>query len=254
MSDKQQQQPAAQAHPAHKEKTGTAFGIKVHEWLIAVGLGAISGTFTSTRKINDLFKEDAEKATAFKGHFGGYTEKQWHGFVDRKFEVLRLNHNKATGENIDRETWLAQHEGEITELKANIKKGIKERLDDIDFRKYLQEGKTPKEYRAAIRDEKKLIADDFAEVAELYRGVRRVPTVEKIGHLAHLVHPNRFFSTLDKFETFSERSMGEIAFNGAVGAAIGAAMTVSFFNGLATRDRIDKIATQTGADSDVTTR
>ena len=47
--------------------------------------------------------------------------------------------------------------------------------------------------------------------------------------------------TVKRFKVLSDRSRKVIAFSGGVGAVLGAAMALSFFNGVATRDRIEKI-------------
>ncbi|MBX9726372.1 MAG: hypothetical protein K2X09_03825 [Rickettsiales bacterium] len=95
------------------------------------------------------------------------------------------------------------------------------RLDAIELKNY---SKASDYWKASIK-EKVEIQDELNDLAHQFRGVRK----------------GGIFGTLDRFQTLSPRSRGQLYFNGTVGAVIGAAMTLSFFNGVATRDKIDKI-------------
>ncbi len=105
-------------------------------------------------------------------------------------------------------------------------------LDRIDLETMLSEGKTKVDYQRAIRNEKKRLATEFADIALLRRGISKNPII----------------GTIDRFQLMSPNSKRELYFNGAVGAAIGAAMTLGFFNGVATRDKIERIEDAVGAD------
>lgn len=67
----------------------------------------------------------------------------------------------------------------------------------------------------------------------------------------HGVRKGMFLGALDRYQNLSPHSRTNLYFHGAVGAVLGTAMTLSFFNGVATRDKIDRIASATGADREV---
>lgn len=102
------------------------------------------------------------------------------------------------------------------------------RLDAIKAQSY----SNAEDYWSAIRKEKQAIAKEYDSLVFKLRKVRSAPILE----------------TIDRYNNLSPNSKKALYFNGAVGAFIGAAMTLSFFNGVATRDKIDKIAEATGAD------
>lgn len=105
-----------------------------------------------------------------------------------------------------------------------------DRLDRIELKNF----KSPLEYWKATTEEKRLIADEYDALALKFRGVRKSPIL----------------GTLDRFQTLSPRSKGNLYFSGAVGAVVGAALTLGFFNGVATRDKIDKIGDAVNADKE----
>lgn len=104
------------------------------------------------------------------------------------------------------------------------------RLDAIEYHNFSK----PSEYWKASIKEKVAIQDELNDLAHEFRGVRK----------------DAIFGTLDRFQTLSPRSRGQLYFNGTVGAVIGAAMTLSFFNGVATRDKIDKIVDAVTSDKE----
>lgn len=106
------------------------------------------------------------------------------------------------------------------------------RLDAIDLQNMLAEGKTKRDYHCAINLEKKALSKEFNSIAQSSRGI----------------HANRILGTIDKFKLLGENSKHELYFKGAVGAAVGAAVTLGFFNGVATRDKIERIEDAVGAD------
>lgn len=55
------------------------------------------------------------------------------------------------------------------------------------------------------------------------------------------IRQNLILGTYDRFTQLSKSSRGKLYFNTTAGALVGAAMTLSFFNGVATRDRIERI-------------
>jgi hypothetical protein len=109
------------------------------------------------------------------------------------------------------------------------------RLDAIDLQDMLAAGKTKGDYHHAIHKEKLALRKEFNDIAHISRGISRNPIM----------------ASVDKFKLLGQNSKREFYFNGAVGAAIGAAMTLSFFNGVATRDKIDKIGDAVGASKEI---
>ena len=119
-------------------------------------------------------------------------------------------------------------------FKAHFEDRTK-RLDSIDLQAMIANGQTTNDYHKAISAEKKLLNTEFNETALLRRGISKNPIV----------------GSIDRFKLLSPNSKRELYFAGAVGAAVGAAVTLGFFNGVATRDKIDKISTATGADREI---
>jgi len=106
------------------------------------------------------------------------------------------------------------------------------RLDAIDLQDMLAAGKTKADYQRAIHQEKKLLHAEFNEIAEFRRGVSRNPII----------------GTIDKFKLLGKNSKHKLYFQGAMGAVVGSAVTLGFFNGVATRDKIERIEDAVGAD------
>lgn len=106
------------------------------------------------------------------------------------------------------------------------------RLDAIDLQDMLAAGKTKNDYHSAIHREKKLLREEFNEIANYRRGISKNPILGGI----------------DKFKLLGENSKRELYFKGAVGAVVGSALTLGFFNGVATRDKIERIEDAVGAD------
>ena len=106
------------------------------------------------------------------------------------------------------------------------------RLDAIDLQTMLKAGKTKADYHTAISDAKRTISAEFSDIALLRRGVSKNPII----------------GSIDRFKLLSPNSKRELYFAGAVGAAVGAALTLGFFNGVATRDKIERIEDAVGAD------
>jgi hypothetical protein len=106
-----------------------------------------------------------------------------------------------------------------------------ERADRLDKIK-LKDFNSKYDYWKATAAEKRLIADEYDILALQLRGVRK----------------NMFTGTLDRISSLSPRDKGGVYFNGAVASFIGAAMVLSFFNGVATRDKIDKIGDAVNSD------
>mgnify|MGYP000851654970 CR=1 FL=1 len=80
-------------------------------------------------------------------------------------------------------------------------------------------------YAKATATAKRDWATAFDDLAFKQRGVRKNPIL----------------GTIDRFFTLSPRSKNSLYFNTTVGVIVGAAMTLSFFNGVATRDKIERI-------------
>lgn len=80
-------------------------------------------------------------------------------------------------------------------------------------------------YWQAVSDKKRDFVAEYDELAWHTRKVRKNPIL----------------GTIDRFHGLSPRSKGSIYFSAFFGTAIGSAMVLSFFNGVATRDKIDKI-------------
>ena len=118
-----------------------------------------------------------------------------------------------------------------TTFKEHFEKRTKV-LDAIDLQSMLSEGKTKADYQRAINAAKKDLGAEFSEIALKRRGISKNPIL----------------GTIDRFQLMSPNSKRELYFNGAVGAAVGAAMTLGFFNGVATRDKIERIEDAVGAD------
>ncbi len=106
------------------------------------------------------------------------------------------------------------------------------RLDAIDLQDMLAAGKTKNDYHSAIHREKKLLREEFNEIAHFRRGVSKNPIL----------------GSIDKFKLLGQNSKRELYFKGGVGAVIGSAVTLGFFNGVATRDKIERIEDAVGAD------
>lgn len=106
------------------------------------------------------------------------------------------------------------------------------RLDAIDLQDMLAKGKTKNDYHKAIHAEKKLLNEEFKEIALHRRGVSKNPIL----------------GSIDKFKLLGQNSKRELYFASAVGVVVGAALTLSFFNGVATRDKIERIEDAVGAD------
>lgn len=91
-----------------------------------------------------------------------------------------------------------------------------------------KQGLTPKafkEFSVKIQNKKKEQAELLEQRIKELRGVRK----SIIG------------GTLDRAALMSKRSVKDIIFNTTIGAAVGAALTLGFFNGIATRDKIERI-------------
>ncbi len=118
---------------------------------------------------------------------------------------------------------------DATAFKKHFDSRLK-RLDAIQLKNY----ETPVQYWTATIAEKVKFHGELKQLESKFRGVSNAPIV----------------GTIDRFRTLSPRSKQRLYFNGAVGTVVGAAMALSFFNGVATRDKIDKIAEVTGADKE----
>lgn len=107
-----------------------------------------------------------------------------------------------------------------------------ERLDAIDLQEMLAAGKTKNDYHRAIHLEKRALREEFNEIAQFRRGISKNPIIGGI----------------DKFKLLGQNSKRDLYFKGAVGSVFGAAVTLGFFNGVATRDKIERIEDAVGAD------
>ena len=236
-----------QQNAANKERrTQLAFGIKLHEWLVAGMLGVASGLATSAGKVHELFYDDVHDATAFENHFRGKSEEQWKDIVEKEFDPQiieqRLKNLIKTTHFEDlptAEEWNEQIAREKAQRLAERPIGRQERLNKVSLAEFREqypgnEAKAGQEYRSELRKVKHAINSDFEDYALKWRGISKNPII----------------GTINKLETLSPRSMSRLAMNAGIGATIGAVMTVGFFNGVATRDKIDKIADKTGADRD----
>ena len=116
----------------------------------------------------------------------------------------------------------------------SVPRAVRHGLDKIALVDYKMADGTPDPdaYDRAISAEKRLHNAELNELELKYRHIR----------------PNIFLGTLDRYKKLSPDSKKALRFNGAVGAVVGAAMTLSFFNSVATRRKIDQIAEKTGAD------
>jgi hypothetical protein len=89
-----------------------------------------------------------------------------------------------------------------------------------------------KDLWAKIRSMKAENAEEFAKVVLEKRGVE----------------DSMIKGTWQRLQTLSPRSNKALAFNTTIATVLGTAMALSFFNGLATRDKIERIEEVTGAD------
>lgn len=106
-----------------------------------------------------------------------------------------------------------------------VKPMIEEHAEALSKNRFKDSGKDftefAKDYRRIKRDNAKSIATKIKETWGIGDGI--------------------LLDTVKRYKVLSDRSRNMIGFSGAVGAVLGAAMTLSFFNGVATRDRIERI-------------
>ncbi|MFZ4542151.1 MAG: hypothetical protein ACOYNL_10220 [Rickettsiales bacterium] len=106
-----------------------------------------------------------------------------------------------------------------------IREKIEENAAELSKNSLANSGMPFKEWAKGIRKLKRTQAEGIAEEINKRWGVGDGLVVD----------------TFRRISVLSNRSRNTIAFNGSVGAVLGAAMALSFFNGVATRDRIERI-------------
>ena len=228
-----------QPNKAQKPKANLHLGITRAEWVISTTIGIVSGVVTAAATIVGDFAEEV---------------KSWPGIADRKIKVYLTNRTEIDSAMARAESGAfretihdVKNLGERAKrLSTNFievsEKGLFTKLQEdlTQCNEAFRTGKLPGGWEGHQKAIRKIKADyAIARDAFLqseYHIVSRGPKFFSLQTLKGIT-----FGTWQRSGFIGSNTQGQIGFRTVVGAIIGAAATLSFFNGVASRHKIEKI-------------
>ncbi len=183
---------------------------------------------TQPHVANDKKQSNPEKESILHRELAyGITGKEWlasvtGGIISGTATLARLIHDYFR-DDVKKATDFEAH----FETRRNT-------LDAINFEDERKDGK--KIYDLQTSEGRTAYSKAVSEKKHYFDTELRKALAEKRG-----IRKNPILGTFDRLSQLSSTSKSKLLFNTGVGAAVGAAMTLSFFNGVATRDRIERI-------------